>query len=68
MSGRTKVPFRIKTVDGHVIPEFPDECEPHTPAPRGYLQWHEWAEKMGKTHRQRQCAGCGLFAIWEKRA
>lgn len=39
--------------------------EDHTPCPDGYLGWHEWAEKMGKTHKQRKCSGCGLYAIWE---
>lgn len=36
----------------------------HTPAPRGYIAWHEWANKMGKTHRQVECSGCGLLKIW----
>jgi hypothetical protein len=36
----------------------------HTPAPEGYIQWHHWAEAMSKTHRQRKCPGCGLYAIW----
>lgn len=36
----------------------------HTPAPRGYLAWHEWAEKKAKTHVQRRCPGCTLFSIW----
>jgi len=60
-----EIPFRVKTVAGHPVPEFPDECEPHTASPRGYLQWHEWAAKMEQTHVQRQCKGCGLWAIWE---
>lgn len=42
--------------------------EDHTPAPEGYIQWHSWAEKMNKTHKQRKCVGCGLYAIWEPRA
>lgn len=37
----------------------------HTPAPTGYIQWHEWAEGKSKTHRQRKCPGCGLYRIWE---
>lgn len=37
----------------------------HTPCPQGYLAWHEWAEKMAKTHQQRQCPGCELWVIWE---
>jgi len=46
-------------------PSFHD----HTPAPEGYLDWHAWAERMSKTHRQIRCTGCGRFAIWiEKKA
>lgn len=37
----------------------------HTPAPAGYLAWHEWAETMSATHQQQRCPGCGLLAIWE---
>jgi hypothetical protein len=40
----------------------------HTPSPRGYLQWHEWAEEMNETQVQRRCPGCTLFEIWEPRA
>lgn len=36
----------------------------HTPSPTGYLQWHAWAEKKAKTHRQKRCPTCGLFAVW----
>jgi hypothetical protein len=39
----------------------------HTKAPEGYLQWHAWAEKKSKTHKQKKCPGCGLWAIWVKR-
>ncbi|CAB4906218.1 unannotated protein [freshwater metagenome] len=42
------------------------ECDAggqHTPAPRGYLEWHEWATERENTHEQVQCA-CGLWAIW----
>lgn len=61
------IPQRVKLVGGHFAPEFPDECEPHTDSPRGYLQWDDWAEKMNQTHVQRQCEGCGLWAVWERR-
>jgi len=37
----------------------------HTPCPSGYIQWHEWAAKISKTHRNLKCAGCGLYKIWE---
>lgn len=36
----------------------------HTPCPEGYLQWHQWAERQRKTHKQVRCAGCNLWAIW----
>jgi len=35
--------------------------------PRGYSDWHEWAEKKGKTHVQKQCKKCGLWVIWAKK-
>jgi len=59
------VPFRVKYVDGEPVPGFPEECEPHTESSRGDLGWDEWAKRMGQTHVQRQCKGCGLWAIWE---
>ena len=63
-----EVPQRVKYVKGELVPEFPDECEPHTPGPRGYLAWDAWADEMAKDHVQRQCRGCGLYAIWEPQA
>lgn len=36
----------------------------HTPSPPGYLAWHDWAEEMSKTHDQKRCPGCGLYAVW----
>ena len=40
----------------------------HTPAPRGYLAWHEWAERMSQTHEQRRCEVCGLWVVWVERS
>lgn len=40
----------------------------HTPCPEGYLQWHDWAHRMSKTHRQIRCLECGLFSIWLPKA
>jgi hypothetical protein len=37
----------------------------HTESPSGYLAWHSWAAAMSKTHRQRRCPSCELWAIWE---
>lgn len=42
--------------------------EDHTPAPEGYIQWHAWAEMMGRNHKQRKCDGCGKYAIWEPKS
>jgi hypothetical protein len=39
-------------------------AERHTPAPAGYLEWHEWAAKKAKTHRQIICDGCDRYRIW----
>lgn len=36
----------------------------HTPAPKGYIEWHEWARRKGKTHRQQKCPGCDRYEIW----
>ena len=36
----------------------------HTPSPEGYREWHEWAEKMAKTHDQILCQHCCYYAIW----
>jgi len=65
---QAEIPQRIKVVKDEIVPLYPDECEPHTPDPDGYLQWHAWAERMAATHVQRQCKGCGLWAIWEPKA
>ena len=39
-------------------------CDKHIYGPSGYVVWHEWAEKMSKTHRQVKCKGCNRFMIW----
>lgn len=47
-----------------------EECpriELHTSCPSGYVQWHEWAERMEKTHKQKRCPSCGFWAIWVPR-
>lgn len=60
-----EIPLRVKIVKGEHVPTHPDECEPHTPSPGGYLAWDAWAEEKTKTHVQRQCRGCGLYVVWE---
>jgi hypothetical protein len=42
--------------------------EDHTWQPEGYLHWHQWAEEMAKTHKQRKCPGCGRYEIWEPKS
>lgn len=39
-------------------------CADHTYGPRSYVAWHEWAERMSKTHVQKKCDECGLWEIW----
>lgn len=36
--------------------------------PSGYLDWHEWAAKKRRTHKQTRCPGCGLYVIWKRRS
>lgn len=37
----------------------------HTPTPRGYVEWHEDADRrMADGQRQEQCPTCGLWAVW----
>ena len=52
---------------GEIPPHNPTPCstpEAHTVCPEDYLAWHAWAEKMGETHHQIRCRGCGLFRVW----
>lgn len=44
-------------------PTCPNRAD-HAEEPSGYLQWHEWAKRMSKTHKQSRCPGCGLWKIW----
>ncbi len=46
------------------MPECPKK-HLHTPCPDGYVQWHDWADKMGKTHDQFKCPGCQLWKVWK---
>jgi hypothetical protein len=62
-------PTEIEAGDERRVAMWPcPHIEDHTPAPEGYIQWHSWAAKMSKTHKQRKCPGCNTFAIWEPRA
>ena len=47
-------------------PPTTPECEPHMATPRDYIADSEWAAMMAKTHKQRQCKGCGLYLICER--
>lgn len=62
MSKCTDVIAEVSPAD---IERIRTACSHHTPnQPEGYLQWHSWAARMSKTHRQIRCEGCGLFQIW----
>jgi len=50
----------------------PEKCPhfwAHTPKPpiSDERALDAWMDEMLKTHRQRECPGCGLFAIWTPR-
>jgi hypothetical protein len=57
-----RIEFEIHEREGFLLVEQP-ECV-HTPSPQGFLDWHAWAAEKNKTHRQRRCPVCGLWAIW----
>lgn len=42
-------------------------CATHTKCPAGYLARHEWAERMMRTHTQKRCGDCGLWAVWVRK-
>lgn len=52
--------------DAPIFPMTPP-CRKSNGEPSGYVQWHIWAAKKGKTHTQRQCLRCGLYHIWKKK-
>lgn len=35
--------------------------------PHGYVERSEWAQKKLRTHEQKQCPKCGLWAFWVER-
>ena len=41
----------------------PDKAK-HTEDPKAYLEWHSWATRKARTHKQIQCDTCRLWAIW----
>lgn len=54
-------------IDEPLVDRNPDcpNHDQHTPAPRGYVAWFEWAAHMNYLgHTQRRCPGCGLLNIW----
>lgn len=60
-------PFRVthRPGDGRTVPRYPQECEPHS----GPEDWdQEFLARVIPTMDQRQCRGCGLWAIWTPRA
>lgn len=41
----------------------PNRAE-HRYGPAGYVDWHEWAASMSRTHGQFQCPGCNRWLIY----
>jgi hypothetical protein len=42
------------------------DCLDHDDGPSNYVDWFGWAERRSKTHRQKRCGQCQLWAIWER--
>lgn len=43
------------------------QVEGHTASPSGYMEFHDWAYDMDRTHVQRQCDVCKMWVIWVPR-
>lgn len=46
------------------VVKCPDR-DKHTEGPWVYTDWHPWALRMEKTHRQLACPSCHRYVIWE---
>ncbi len=59
------IPFHLKRQPWYTkkIEACPDK-DKHEYGPENYVEWHDWAEKKCKTHKQLKCK-CGLYVIWE---
>lgn len=55
---------RSKPQPKRLMPDNCPDAAKHTPCPKNYIQWHFWADRMSKTHKQVRCATCGLWTIW----
>jgi hypothetical protein len=42
------------------------ECR-HAEGPKGYVDWHEWAERMSKRYDNHRCPKCGLWKVWKRK-
>jgi hypothetical protein len=61
-------PVRISPRPKLIAAELCPQRDLHTEGPSGYVQWHDWAERMERTHYQCMCPGCGRYLIWDPRA
>lgn len=71
VSRKTRDSVFICGLETRLVRDTTSDCPErsrHTPAPEGYTEWFEWAEKKARTYDQVQCPGCGLFKIWRRRA
>lgn len=46
------------------VDDCPRKAELHTPCPRGYIEWQDWAAQASKTHKAQRCPECNLYAVW----
>lgn len=65
-----KMPYRIYLCGtGDYDWEVPNSTCPnamnHTPSPKGYIDWHDWANEMKKSYKQKRCPVCRRWVILE---
>ena len=52
------------------LDQWESDCpnvEAHALHPLGYTDWHEWALKKNRTHKNSKCPGCDRYTIWTER-
>jgi hypothetical protein len=57
--------LKIRRSGGTTCPDCGVKGVGYRLGPPGYVAWHEWADKLSKTHDQLECPNCGSLTIWK---